>query len=155
MFVAQVRDGVGRLWWAEIAGPVRSSTVVVANIFREHDTQMPLIEDQYAVGEFGSDRAHESFGETVRPRTTRRDPDHADAHIGQDSVERCGELAGAISDQETELREAIAKVHHQVAGLLGSPSTVRIRGCTQHLYERAGDLQDEEHINPLQRHCAV
>jgi hypothetical protein len=53
MFVAQVRDGVGRLWWAEIAGPVRPSTVVVPNIFREHYTQMPLIEDQHAVGEFG------------------------------------------------------------------------------------------------------
>jgi hypothetical protein len=68
MFVAQVRDGVGRLWWAEIAGPVRPSTVVVANIFREHYTQMPLFEDQHAVGEFGSDRTHEPFGETVRPR---------------------------------------------------------------------------------------
>ena len=40
---------------------------VVPNIFREHSTQMPLIEDQYAVGEFGSDRAHEPFGETVGP----------------------------------------------------------------------------------------
>jgi hypothetical protein len=102
-FVAQVRDGVGRLWWAKIAGAVRPSTVVVPNIFREHDTQVPLIADQHAVGEFGSDRTHEPFGETVRPRTTRRNPDHTDAHIGQDRIERRGELAGPISDQETEL----------------------------------------------------
>src|SRR6185312_16964266 len=96
---------------AQIAGPVRPSTVVVPNIFREHYTQMPLIEDQYAVGEFGSDRAHEPFGETVRPRTTRRYPDHADAHIGQDSIERCCELAGSISDQETELVGAELAIH--------------------------------------------
>jgi hypothetical protein len=48
---------------------------------------VPLIEDQDTVGEFGSDSAHEPFGEAVRPQATRRNPDHADAHIGQDSVE--------------------------------------------------------------------
>ena len=99
-------------------------TVVVPNIFGEHHTQVPLVEDQHAVGEFGSDCTHESFGETVRPRTTRRNPDHADADIGQDRIERCCELAGPISDQDPELGDAIAKIHHQVAGLLGSPSTV-------------------------------
>jgi len=66
--VAQVRDGVGGLWWAKVTAAVRPSTVVVPNIFREHDTQVPLIEDQHAVGEFGSDSAHEPFGETVGPR---------------------------------------------------------------------------------------
>jgi hypothetical protein len=35
-------------------------------------------------------------------------------------------LAGPISDQETELGDAITKIHHQVADLLGSPSTVRV-----------------------------
>ena len=46
----------------------RSSTVVVANVFREHDTQVSLAEDQHAVGEFGSQGADEPFGETVGPR---------------------------------------------------------------------------------------
>jgi hypothetical protein len=116
-FVAQVRDGVGGLWWAKVTAAVGPSTVVVPNIFREHDTQVPLIADQHAVGEFGSDRTHEPFGETVRPRRTWKNPDHADAHIGQDRIERCGELAGPISDQETELGEVIAKIHHQLADL--------------------------------------
>jgi hypothetical protein len=44
------------------------STVVVANVFREHHTQVSLTEDQRAVGEFGSAGAHEPFGETVGPR---------------------------------------------------------------------------------------
>jgi hypothetical protein len=52
----------------EECGPVRPSTIVVPNIFRDHYTQMPLIEDQYAVGEYGSDRTHEPFSETVHPR---------------------------------------------------------------------------------------
>jgi hypothetical protein len=57
----------------------------VLNVVREHHTQVPLIEDQHTVDEFGSDRAHEPFGETVPPRATRRNPDHADALIGQDT----------------------------------------------------------------------
>jgi hypothetical protein len=49
------------------AGAVRSAVVVVPNIFREHCTQVPLVEDQHMVGEFCSDRTHEPFGKTIRP----------------------------------------------------------------------------------------
>jgi hypothetical protein len=66
-FVAEVRDGVGRLRWAKVSGAVGSSTVVVANVLIEHDAQVPLDEDQHAVGEFGSHGADESFGEAVCP----------------------------------------------------------------------------------------
>jgi hypothetical protein len=89
-FLAELCHGVGRLRWAKVAGAVRSSTVVVPDVLREQHTQVPLAEDQHAIGEFGSEGADEPFGETVRPWATRRNPDHADAHIGQDSVERCG-----------------------------------------------------------------
>jgi hypothetical protein len=75
------------LGWAKAAGAVRSAAVVVPNIFREHCTRVPLVEDQPAVGEFGFDSAHEPFGETVRPRATWRNPDHADAPIGQDGID--------------------------------------------------------------------
>jgi hypothetical protein len=86
--MAEVRHGVGRSGRAKFAGAMRPSTVVVPNVLREHHTQVPLAEDQYTVGEFGFDRAYEPFGETVRPRTTRRNPDYADADISQDSIER-------------------------------------------------------------------
>jgi hypothetical protein len=44
----------------------------MANVFREHDTQVPLVEDQHTVSEFGSQGAHEPFGKTVRPRATAK-----------------------------------------------------------------------------------
>ncbi len=59
--IAEIRCGAG---WAKFAGAVRSSTVVVPNVVCEHHTQVPLIEDQHAVGEFGSDRPHEPFGDS-------------------------------------------------------------------------------------------
>jgi hypothetical protein len=68
---------MGRLRRAEFAGTVRPSTVVVPNVLREHHTQVPLTEDQHAVGEFGSDSADAPLGETVRPWATRRNLDQA------------------------------------------------------------------------------
>src|SRR3954463_4352798 len=120
--MAVVHDGGGRPWRGKVEGAVGSSTVVVANVFCEHDTQVSLAEDQHAVGEFGSQGADEPFGETVRPRTPRWNSDHLDAHIGEDSVERCGELSSPVADEEPELCDAITQIHHQVADLLGSPS---------------------------------
>jgi hypothetical protein len=65
---AEVCHWVGRSRWTKVTGTVRTSTVVVANIPFKHNPQMPLTEDQHEVGEFGSDGAHEPFGETVRLR---------------------------------------------------------------------------------------
>lgn len=41
-FVVEVGHGVGRLRWTKFAGTVRPSTVVMANVLREHQTQVPL-----------------------------------------------------------------------------------------------------------------
>ena len=59
---------MGWLRWAKVTGAVGPSTVAVPNVFHEHSTQVPLVDDQHAVGEFGSEGADEPFGKTVRPR---------------------------------------------------------------------------------------
>jgi hypothetical protein len=96
-------------------GAVWASTVVVVDVLREHQTQVPLTKDQYPVGEFGSDCVDEPFGETVRPRTSRRNPHHADVDVSEDRIEGRGELTGPIAHREPELSNAIAKIHHKVA----------------------------------------
>jgi hypothetical protein len=128
-------------WRAKFAGAVGPSTAVVPNVFREHHTRVPLAEDQYAVGEFDSESAYEPFGKTVRPRTARRNSDYADADVSQDSIEGRGELTGPISDEDPELRDAIAKSHHQIADLLGGPPAVRVRGRAQQVHGPVADLQ--------------
>jgi hypothetical protein len=121
----------------------------------EHDAQVPLTEDQHAVGEFGSQSANEPFGETVRSGATGRNPNHLNAHIGQDRIKRRRELASSVSDQESELGDAIAQVHHEVADLLSGPSAAGMGGHAQQMYRSVGHLQDKEHIDPLERHRAV
>jgi hypothetical protein len=64
---------------------------------------MPLTKDQYPVGQFGSDRADEPFGKTIRPRTTQRNFDYADADVSKDRVEGRGELTSPIPDAKPEL----------------------------------------------------
>jgi hypothetical protein len=46
--------------------------VVMGAVSGEDGPQVPLTEDQHAVGELGLDGQHEPFSEAVRPRTPRR-----------------------------------------------------------------------------------
>jgi hypothetical protein len=108
-----------------------------------------------AIGEFSSQGADEPFGKAVRLWATWGNSDHLDAHIGENSVERGGELAGPVAHEESKLGDAITQIHHEVAELLGGPSTVGMGGRAQQMYRSAGQLQDEEHIDPLKRHHAV
>jgi hypothetical protein len=51
---------------------MRPLSVVVRGILGKHSAEMPLAEDQHAVGHFRADGQREAFGEAVRPRAPRR-----------------------------------------------------------------------------------
>src|SRR3977135_811653 len=108
--------------------------VVVLAILGENGPQVSLAEDQNAVGELGSGGQDESVGESVRSRAPRGHVDRVDACAGENGVERRGELAGAVANEEPECAGAVVEVHQQVAGLLGSPRAGRMAG-------RAEDVQ--------------
>jgi flagellar motor protein MotB len=55
----------------------------------------------------------------------------------------CGELPGAVADQEPEARGVVAEVHQEVADLLGGPGTVRVRGHAEDVYVTGADLDHE------------
>ena len=134
---------------------MRPPCVVVRGIRGQHPAQVSLPEDQHPVGEFGADGQHEAFGEAVRPRTPRRDLDHLDARIRQHRVERGRELSGPIADEEPEPRDVFAEVHDEVAGLLGGPGPVGMRGHAQDVQVAVADLECEQDVEPPQRHRAV
>ena len=108
-------------WRTELECSVWPSGVVVGAIAGEDASQVPFAEDQDAVGELGSGGPDESFGKAVRPWTSRRDLHGVDPGAGQGGVERRGELAGAVADEEPEGGGAVVEVHQEVAGLLGGP----------------------------------
>lgn len=85
--MVEVRDGVGRPWWAKIASAMGPSTVVMANIFREYDKQVPLAKDQHAVGKFGRARTNHSAKQFVRGHRENRDWHASHYHCGQEVSE--------------------------------------------------------------------
>ena len=84
---------------------------------------MPLAEDEHPIGDLGPRGEHEPFRMSVRPRTPRRDLHHLDPGIGQDRIERLGELPRSVTDQEPEIRGAVPQIHQEVADLLHGPRT--------------------------------
>ena len=75
---------------------------------------MPLAQDQHPVSDLRPGGEHESFRIGVRVRAPGRDLHGLDTGIGQDCVERLGELPGPVADQEPEARGAITQIHQQV-----------------------------------------
>ncbi len=129
--------------------PMWPPAVVVGAVPGKNGLQVSLAEDQDAVGEFGSGCADESFGEAVCSRTARWDLQGVDVGAGQDRVERCGELASAIADEESEGGGAAVGVYQQVAGLLGGPGPGRVAGRTEDVHVVAADFQGEEDVDPV------
>jgi hypothetical protein len=139
--VVEVRHRVGRPRWAEFPGTVRPSTVVVLDVFGEHGVQMSLVQDQYAVGEFGSGGEYEPFGVAVCSGAARRDLGRRDAHVSQNGVEGGRELASPVADKKPELADPVTEIHREVADLLGGPPAVRVGGCAEDVDVAGGDLQ--------------
>ena len=129
--------------------------VVVRGVLGQHPAEVPLSEDQHPVGQLGADCQHEAFGEAVRPRAPGRDLDHFDTRIRQHRVKRVRELAGAVADEESEPRDVFAEVHDEVAGLLGGPGPVGMRGHAEDVQGAVADLECEQDVEPAQRHRAV
>jgi hypothetical protein len=102
------------------------------------------------VGEFGSGGQHEAFGEAVRARTPRWNPHGVDSGVGQDGIERRGELAGAVADEELERGSAVVEVHQEVAGLLGGPGSGWMAGRAEDVHVATGDFQGEEDVDPFE-----
>ena len=61
----------------------------------------------------------------------------------------------AVADQEPELGGALAEVHHEVAGLLGGPGPVGVRGDAQDVQRAVADLDHEQDVVASQGHRAV
>jgi hypothetical protein len=72
--------------------------------------------DEYPVGAFPADGAYPPLGDRVRPRRLRRRADDLDVGGGEHRIERGGELAIPISQQEPRPIGSIAEVDQQVAG---------------------------------------
>jgi hypothetical protein len=122
----------------------------------KHPTHVSLPEDQHPVGDLDPHRQHEPLGEAVRPRTPWRDLHHLNtASARTASNDAACELPGPIANQEPEPDSTFTKVHDKVTGLLRRPPAVGMPGHAQHVHVAVADLEDKQHVEPLQGECAV
>jgi hypothetical protein len=82
----------------------------VPGVLGQDVPKVALAEDEHPVGELGTGGEHEPFGVGVHARTAGGDLEDLDARVGQDRIERGGELAGPIPDEESERLRASAEV---------------------------------------------
>src|ERR1022692_4174761 len=99
-------------------GPV---LVVMGFIIAQDLSQMGLVPDEGAVQELAAASPDPAFGDRVhpgRPDVAERGPD---AGVGQDCVERGGEIRATVADHELDPVRLFSEVHEKVAGLLRGP----------------------------------
>ena len=104
---------------------------------------MPFAEDQRPVGELGPGGEHEPSAKAFARGQRGGILSASDPRIGEDSVERCGELAGAVADQEPEVGGA----RRGPSGGCGSAEWSTGRwGCgdPEEVHGLAADLDHEE-----------
>jgi hypothetical protein len=144
-----------RAWRAKLQRSMWPPAVVMGAVPREGVSQVSFAEDQNAVGEFGSGCADEPFGEAVRSRTSRWDLHGFDPGAGQDSVERGGELAGAIADEEPEAGGRARRGPSAGCGPAGWSRLQSDGWSSEDVHVAAADFEGEEHVDPFQGDGAV
>src|SRR5205814_10217599 len=89
---------------------------------------MAFASDEHPVGALAANGAYPPLGDSVRPRRLRGRADDLDVGGGEHRIERGGELAVPIPQQEPQLIGSIAEIYQQVPGLLSGPGASRVRG---------------------------
>jgi RimJ/RimL family protein N-acetyltransferase len=92
--------------------------VVMVHVDAEDVLEVAAADDQEPVEALAADAADPALRVGVRVRRPHRRPDDFDAFAGEGGIERCGELAVAVVNEEAHLAATIVEVHQQVARLL-------------------------------------
>ena len=80
------------------------------DVLAQHDLEVAWSGDQQVVETFPAQGADEPFRDRVRPRRPDRGADDPDVGTGEHGIERGGELAVSVADQEPEPVGAVAEI---------------------------------------------
>ena len=95
--------------------------VVMLEVLPQHCSEVAGSDDQEMIKAFPTQRADETFRDRVRPRCPDGSADDADIGAGEHGVERGGELAVPVTDQEPE-RSRSTTLDHQLFDLANDES---------------------------------
>ncbi len=108
---------------------------------------MGLVPDEGAVQELAAASPDPAFGDRVhagRPNVAQHGPDPG---IGENRVERRREVRAVVADREFDSVCLLAKVHEEVAGLLGGPFSCRMQSDSQDADAPGGVLDHGQDVS--------
>ncbi len=126
--------------------PVQQCTGATRLVLAQDPPQMALVPDEGAVQELAAASPDPAFGDRVhagRPDVAEHGPDPG---VGEDRVERGGEVRAAVADHELGPVRLIAEVHEEVAGLLGGPFPGGMQGDAEDADAPGGVLDHGQDI---------
>jgi len=106
--------------------PVRAMLVEMPDVSDEHVVEVAAADNQQSIEALAADAADPALGVCSRLGRPYRRLNHTDALGAEDLVEITSELAVAVADEKPRPDAFVAKLHEQVARLLGHPAAVRI-----------------------------
>jgi hypothetical protein len=102
--------------------------VVVRNLDPQELRQMTATNDQQPVQALGAHRPNPALGVGVRVGCLHRRQQHLGTRRTEHVVEAAAELRVTIADEEAQPASSFPEHQEQVAGLLGDPGGVEVRG---------------------------
>jgi hypothetical protein len=138
---------VGR---SQVECAVRSSVVVVTDVYAEDVFELASAEDQQPVEALPADASDPALHVRVRVRGLDGCADDFDPLATEEGVEGARELRVAVVDQEPHLPLSVVEIHQQVARLLQHPGGVRFAGGGEVLGAAAANGEEDEHVQAAQ-----
>jgi hypothetical protein len=110
---------------------VRPVLIVVGLVAAQDPPQMGRVPDEGAVQELAAASADPAFGDCVHAGRPDVAEHGLDAGVGEDRVERGGEVRSAVANHELGPIGLFAEVREEVASLLGGPLSGGMQGDSE------------------------
>jgi hypothetical protein len=106
-----------------VQGAVRPVLIVAGPVLAQDPPQMGLVPDEGAVQELAAASPDLAFGDRIHAWCLDVAEHRLDVSVGEDGVERGGDVLSAVADHELDPVRLLVKAHEEVAGLPGGPFT--------------------------------
>ena len=129
---------------------MRPPAIVMVNEYGQRALQMPCAQDQEPIQALGSSDAHEPLCDPIRPGYLNRRPNDSDVFGLEYGIEAACELAIVIADQKTNRFRPFGQRLGHLPRLLRDPFGVGVGRAPGKMDAPAGDLDEEQHVQPLE-----
>ena len=138
----------GGRWSSERWG--RCVCVVAIDVVDDKPLEPATVPNDGAVEQLASQTADPAFREGVGYWGVDWGLENLEALATEDLVEVVDELAGAVTNEGSGLREPVGMTHEEVAGGLGGPGARRVGGDAAVEHFAVGDVDEEQQVAAAQ-----